>query len=366
MPSRSLSRFYQLGQRRCLRFVATLLALGATALAFGPNHVAKATDNGGGLSIQPVSSNPTAGVTNRPTFDYKLDPGATQDDAVVISNLNTSSQRVTVYLANAFTTSSGQLGVRQNDHAKTGPVEWVKFTTELADNTFDIPALTSKTIPFQVRIPAKAPPGDYAFGIAVAPEVQLTPTPGQNNLQVVKAAASLVELRVTGPLVPIIRVGGLKLFSEAKLIPGIIGGSSGVTFEVVNVGNQRVNTTIHVIERNAFGRVIHNEPEIKLSNVLPGSKVKLTRSWDNDPYIKGSVTVRITTGTATSATRSINFWSVSWKTFVAPVSVVILLFVIRWRLRRRRRERDARELASMDPDNGSRSSRKRTPAAAQS
>jgi Flp pilus assembly protein TadB len=131
-----------------------------------------------------------------------------------------------------------------------------------------------------------------------------------------------------------------------------------------------VNTVIHVTERNAFNAVIHREPDIKLSNVLPGSKVKLTRSWDNDPYVKGSITVQITTGTATSATRSVNFWSVSWRTFVVPVALVVVLFVIRWRIRRHRRERDARELAELNPNgpssngshsNGSRGSRKPAP-----
>jgi hypothetical protein len=342
----------------------------AALVSFGPRRAAHATESGGGLSIQPVSSNPSAGVTNRPTFAYKLDPGATQHDAVVVSNLNNTAQKVTVYVANAFTTSSGLIGVRANDHAKTGPVDWLKFTTQLANKTFEIPALTSKTIPFEITIPPNAPPGDYAFGVAVAPDASATPQPGQNSVQIVQAAAALVELRVNGPLIPIIRVGSLRVISEAKLTPGFIDGSTAVTFEVVNVGNQRVNTVIHVTERNAFNAVIHREPDIKLSNVLPGSKVKLTRSWDNDPYVKGSITVQITTGTATSATRSVNFWSVSWRTFVVPVALVIVLFIIRWRIRRHRRERDARELAALNPNgpsnngshsNGSRGSRKPAP-----
>jgi hypothetical protein len=238
--------------------------------------------------------------------------------------------------------------VKANDQAKTGPVDWLKFTTKLPNNTFLLKGLTSVTIPFVITIPPNAPPGDYAFGIAVAPDfTDVKPVAGQNTVQIVQAAASLVELRVGGPLIPIVRVGSLRVSSEAKLIPGFVDGSTKVTFEVVNVGNQRINTVIHLVERNMFNGVIHEEPEIKLGNLLPGSRVKLTRSWDNDPYIKGSVTVNITSGTSSTATRSVNFWSVSWRTFVAPTLLVAIIFFIRWRIRRRRRVRDAAELSAL-------------------
>lgn len=361
----SLSHPRQSPHRHILQYVAACVALCAALLSFGPRHAVLATDSGGGLAVSPVSSDPKAGVTNRPTFDYRLDPGAIQNDAVVVSNLNSAPQRVTVYVANAFTTSGGLIGVRANEHSKTGPVEWMHFTTQLADNTFDLPALTSKTIPFQITIPANAPPGDYAFGIAVAPDAKAAPVPGQNTVQILQAAASLVEMRINGPLIPIIRIGSLRVFSEAKLIPGLIGGSTAVTFDVVNVGNQKVDTVIGITERNAFSGIIHTEPEIKLSNVIPGSRVTLTRSWDNDPYVKGSVRVQINTGTASSASRSINFWSVSWKTFVAPTVLIIVFFLIRWRLRRHRRERDARDLAELKLTNGSRRPGKRAPEPAQ-
>ena len=182
----------------------------------------------------------------------------------------------------------------------------------------------------------------------MAPEAtDPTATPGGNTIQILQAAASLVELRVSGPLIPIVRVGALTVSSEAKLVPGFVDGSTKVTFEVVNIGNQRINAVIQLVERNLFDTVIHREPAIKLGNVLPGSRVKLTRSWDNDPYIKGSVSVEITTGTATSATRSVNFWSVSWRTFVVPLMLIAAIFALRWRIRKHRSDRDAAELAAL-------------------
>lgn len=330
------------------RLVAALSICASLAI-LSPIRPAAATDSGGGLSIAPVSANPTGGVTNRSTFQYKLDPGAKQADAVVVSNLSNEDKTVVVYIANAFTTTGGLLGVRSNDQAKSGPVEWLKFTTQLPNNKFTLKALTSLTIPFLITIPPNAPPGDYAFGIAVAPDsVEVTPADGKNTVQILQAAASLVELRVAGPLIPIVRVGSLRVFSVPKLIPGFIDGSTKVTFEVVNVGNQRIDAVIHLTERNMFNGLIHQEPEIKLGNLLPGSRVTLTRSWDNTPYIKGSVKVDIRSGTSINVSRSANFWSVSWRTFVAPAIIVAAFFIIRWRIRRRRRNRDAADLAALE------------------
>jgi len=328
--------------------VVTGLALCAALLTLSTASPAAAVDSGGGLSIAPVSSNPGGGVTNRSTFSYKLDPGAKQSDSVVVQNLSNEEKTVVLYVANAFTTSGGLLGVKANEQAKTGPVEWLAFTTKLPNNTFKLKGLTAVTVPFVITVPPNAPPGDYAFGIAVAPEaINPDAVAGQNTVQVLQAAASLVELRVSGPLIPIVRVGSLKITSEPKLIPGVIDGSSKVSFELVNIGNQRINTVIRIIERNIFNQVIHEEPAIQVGNVLPGSHLKLSRSWDNDPYIKGSITVEVTTGTASSATRSSNFWSVSWRTFVIPLLLVAAIFLLRWRIRRRRELRDEAELAAL-------------------
>ena len=330
-----------------LRRIVAVLLIGAAGLTMSPAPHALAVDSGGGLTIQPASSNATAGVTNRPKFVYKVKPGTVQQDKVVVSNLNNTPRQVRVYVANAFTTTTGGVGVKPNDEAKVGPTEWLKFTTKLGDGVIEIAAKTSATIPFVITVPANAPPGDVAFGIAVVPVVTApTPVPGQNTIQVVQAAATLVEMRIDGPLIPIVRIGGFKVDSEAKVLPGFAGGTSTVKFEVLNIGNVRLKTTIHITQRNAFGTIIHTEPDISLNNVLPGSKVKLTRSWPDVSYGKGAVQIDITTDTTAKESRSHNFWSVGWRTFVLPLTLVVLLVVLLWLLRRRRRARDAKAAAA--------------------
>lgn len=331
-----------------VRRIVSVLLIGAAGLTMSPATDAHATDSGGGLTIQPSSSNATAGVTNRPKFVYKVKPGTVQQDKVVVSNLNNTPRQVRVYVANAFTTSTGGVGVKPNDEAKTGPTEWLKFTTKLGDGIIELAPKTSATIPFVITVPPNAPPGDIAFGIAVAPIVAApTPVPGKNTVQVVQAAATLVEMRIDGPLIPIVRIGAFTVDSNAKVLAGFTGGTTKVQFEVLNIGNVKLKSVIHITQRNAFGTVIHTEPDIALNNLLPGSKVKLIRSWSNVAYVKGSVQIDITTDTKASESRSHNFWSVGWRTFVLPLILVALLIALLYLLRRRRRAKDAEAAATL-------------------
>lgn len=286
----------------------------------------------------PVSTDPSPGVTNRGHFDYGLNPGATQPDAVVVSNLSEAARQVTVYAANAFTTQTGQIGVKANDREKNGPVKWLKFTTKLGDGNLIIASKTSATIPFVITVPPDAPPGDYTFAIG-AVDIPTAPpkTTGKTTIQIAKAVAVLVEIHIAGPLSPIVRVASLKVRAEPKMIPGAIAGSTTVVFDVVNAGNQQLSTTIRLTERNAFGSVIHTEPDVKLEKLLPGARVTLRRSWANNAYVKGSVTLDVTSNTDAKVTRSLNFWSVSWRSFVVPVVGAMAVIAIVWFIRRRRR-----------------------------
>ena len=348
---------HQSSHRRISTFLSTVRALVAAVLsvvllsvgfAAGLVGRAHAVDSGGGLTIQPTSENVQSGITNRPTFAYKLKPGAVQNDSVTISNNKDVAQEVRVYVSTAFTADTGLIGVRASDEQIDGPAKWLTFTTKLGDGKLTIPAHKAAIIPFQIIVPPNAAPGDFAFGIAVTPVVPIpVGVPGKNTIQIVQAAASLVEMRVDGPLIPILRVASVKVSTDPKIVPGVIDGSTKVVFEVVNVGNVRLNTIIRVTELNAFGSIIHTEPDIKLNNLLPGSTVKLTRSWDNDPYVKGSVRIAISSDSDATIVRSKNFWSVSWHTFVVPVLVMLVLLALRWWIRRRRREREERRLAEL-------------------
>ena len=313
------------------------LTLIATAVGTYTATPAAATDQGGGLSVEPFSA---PGLTKRPTFVYTLQPGQKQDDSVVVANTTDQPQTLAIYAANAFSTSTGKIGVRPNDVAKSGPVDWLHLSNQVVNGRLEFKPQSSATIPFTILVPVGTPPGDYAFGIAAAPTTAATPIKGKNSLQVITAVATLVLLRVPGPMNPSVRLDGLKIKATTPVLPGIDGGTTDVGLSIVNDGNQMLSANVVITEYDLFGSVIHTEPTIELPRLLPGSKVKFTRSWNEGPAIEGSIKVAITTDTNAAATRSKNFWNLGWATLIIPGAIVLLVLLLRWR-RRRRRKRHA-------------------------
>ena len=310
-----------------------LVAVAAFIVSIPTAQVARAAD-AQPLAIEPAS---TGGGIKRTSFNYTLSPGDSQTDSVVVSNLGDTTQNVRVYLANAFTTESGKVGVRANDAAKEEPVDWVNYTSKLGNGTIQIAANTSKTIPFTISVPPDAPPGDYAIGLAAVPVVDpLAPQTGQNSLTVVTAVATLLRLKVDGPLLPVVQIASLTADASPALVPGTDGGTTSVSFQVVNAGNQSFKATVKIVETDAFGSDMYSYPPIELKEMLPGSAVPVNVGWPDAPSVRGAVRVEVTTDTTATVVREAAFWSIPWG-FVGIIVVALIVLELLRRLRKRRR-----------------------------
>jgi dihydroorotate dehydrogenase (fumarate) len=319
---------------RRINWLGSLLVAVAVALpAFEAGSLAHAAD-AQPLAIEPAS---TGGGIKRTSFNYTLSPGDSQTDSVVVSNLGDTTQNVRVYLANAFTTASGKVGVKANEAAKEDPVGWVNYTSKLGNGVIQIAAKTSKTIPFTITVPPDAPPGDYAVGLAAVPVVDpLAAQQGQNNLTVVTAVATLLRLNVDGPLLPVVQIANLAARATPALVPGTDGGTTSVSFQVVNAGNQSFKATVNITETDALGNDMYTYPPIQLNEMLPGSAVPVDVGWPDAPSWRGAVRVEVTTDTTATVVRKAAFWAVPWGFVGIIVGVLILLELLR-RLRKRRR-----------------------------
>lgn len=310
--------------------LVALTALAVVAPAVPAAHAADAAP----LAIEPAS---TGGGIKRSSFNYTLTPGDSQTDSVVVSNLGDASQNVRVYLANAFTTASGKIGVKANESAKEDPVGWVNYTSKLGNGVIQIPAKTSKTIPFTITVPPDAAPGDYAIGLAAVPVVDpLAAQPGQNNLTVVTAVATLLRLKVDGPLLPVVQIANLAADATPALVPGTDGGTTSVSFQVVNAGNQSFKATVNITETDALGNDMYSYPPIQLNEMLPGSAVPVDVGWPDAPSVRGAVKVEVTTDTTATVVRKASFWSIPWGFVGIILGALIVLELLR-RLWKRRR-----------------------------
>jgi hypothetical protein len=320
--------------RRVLRMVAVMLTLLPVLMIWpigAPSPVGATTS--GSLTVYPDSDG--KGV-RRSQFVFDLEPGAAQRDVVVVSNSGDRPLNVRVYVANSFTTASGKLGVKSKDEPRTGAALWTTFTSQLGNGLIQIAPGTAKKIPFSIYVPPDAPPGDYAVGVAAVPDVDAASAdPGSNKVTVVTAVASLVLLRVKGPLLPAATISALEVAVTPPPAPFVRGGRSVISFDVSNIGNQRLNLTVKISQLDAFDRVMYEYPPIELPNVLPGARVKINRAHPDAPLVRGRVKVEMTSTEGTTVTRTQSFWAIPWG-FVVAVMLLLVLVRIAW-IRRRRR-----------------------------
>ena len=326
-PSRARARF-----RAVVAATLAFVSLAPCLLAGSPVFA------DAGLTIKPVS---TAGGPGRTSFVYSLRPGDRLQDAVVVGNLADAALTAFIYVANAFTTPTGAIGIKANQATKTDAVNWVKFTSKLKDGKFDFEPKTQATVPFSVNVPADAIPGDYVIGLATVPQVSApAPKPGTDVVTVVTAIAVTMTIRVKGKLNPSVRVESLKVSDTPKYLPFVAGGSTKVSMNIINNGNQLLAVSVRITEQDLLGNTIHVEPKIELKKLLPGAGVQLKRRWKQTPAVMGSIKVVVTTDAGFSVTRRETFWSVGWQTLAVPGGILLLL-ALWWYKRRRGRRVDA-------------------------
>ncbi|ACZ31779.1 protein of unknown function DUF916 cell surface putative [Xylanimonas cellulosilytica DSM 15894] len=279
-----------------------------------------------------------APVGGTPNFVYAVEPGQSVDDVLVVTNPTASPIDLAVYGTDAFTTAEGQLDLLPAAQEPTGLGTWL----ETSASTVHVEAGSRVEVPFTLRVPDDAAPGDHAGGIVTS----LATTSGDGTLTVDRRLALRVHARVAGELTPALAVTGVDVVAHGTLAPrGTV--TATVTYTLTNTGNTRLVPTESVRVSGPGGsgaRVVTDT----LDEVLPGSAVQRTVEVTGvrplgrataDVRVDG-VAVGIGGGGATTGSGSASTWAVPW----AIVAIVVLVVAaaagapaLRDRLRRRRR-----------------------------
>ena len=175
-----------------LRHLASAV-LGAGVLAVSCVLPAQAANNGS-WSVEPTSP---PGAIARQYLVYNVPAGQLVKDSVTVTNLLDVSQSFKIYGADGYTTEhDGGLGLKKLDEPQDAVGSWI--TTSRTDLTLK-PHQAVK-IPFAIKVPAGATPGDYA-GAVVALNTEIQPGGGGTgpNIGIQRAVATRVYLRVQGP-----------------------------------------------------------------------------------------------------------------------------------------------------------------------
>ncbi|MDK9501168.1 DUF916 domain-containing protein [Streptomyces katrae] len=262
-----------------------------------PAAPARAADNG----TWGVFPTPPAGasVTDRAYFFHQGAAGTTVSDSATIVNSSDRELTFRVFATDAVNTPSG--GAFALLPVQTKPKDvgaWVALAPEAAA-TVTVPARGRKDVPFTVKVPRDAVPGDHVGGIvALNTEVEGVRKEGKVQVGVQRQVGARMYFRVPGPLTPGLTVEDVRVTRGAPLLPWVKDARATVTYTLANRGNVVVEPRVAVSAEGLFGRRVLNRPARDLKLVLlPGQRIELTEPWPDAPQLDW-VSVKVRAGAA--------------------------------------------------------------------
>ncbi|WP_433371967.1 WxL protein peptidoglycan domain-containing protein [Actinoplanes sp. CA-142083] len=306
-----------------------------------PAEAAPGDSNGGGratFGLRPTGKN---GPDDRPTFAYGATPGGVFNDQVEISNAGTKPLTLKVYASDAFTPRTGGFDLLAAGGKSDDAGSWVSVSRP----SVTVPARGRIILPFTLKVPAGATPGDHAAGI-VASLTSIGNDAKGNKVAVDQRVGARIYLRVSGALEARLAVEGLTAKYHPKANP-FSSGTTTVTYRVRNTGNVRLGAHQKVTVKSFLGGKKTADAIADVPEILPGDAVDMTAE------VKGAFPAIWLTGSVTAdplaqkidqelpvyaVKRDHGFWAVSW-TLLAIAGGILLIagafFGTRY-LRRRR------------------------------
>ncbi|MFF4830373.1 WxL protein peptidoglycan domain-containing protein [Streptomyces sp. NPDC001315] len=314
--------------RKSYLYVLLLLLSLFLAVAGAPAHAA---DNGS-WSVYPASS----AVAARPYFSLSADPGQTIEDKVVVANKTGKPLSFRLYAADAYNTDrDGGFAVRTAKERMRGVGAWAKP----ARSRVTVPAHKSVTVPFTLRVPKDAEPGDHP-GAVVALDERVDPGGGSLAVGVQRAVGARVYLRVSGPTMPAISVEDVHVTHHQPLVPGLGDSTATISYTLSNTGNVTLEPKVELRARGLFGRTLLARTLTKIpSELLPGQRVRLSEPWHGAPQLdRGDVTLTAS-ARDTRESASASFLALPWLVVAVVFAAGVVGGVLLVRARRVRARR---------------------------
>ncbi|MFJ6652771.1 hypothetical protein ACIQLJ_08250 [Microbacterium sp. NPDC091313] len=291
-----------------------------------------------GISAQPQPGD--GGIRTR--FDYTVGPGQSLDDAYVVRNEGSAAQTFTVYATDAFNTDDGAFGLLEGGVSPSDAGAWVSFDGQPSVQVQLQPA-ESATIPFTLRAPDDASPGDHAAGIVASVQSP------DGQVLVDRRVGTRLYVRVPGDLQPSLTIAGISSSYSPSLNP--FAGETTVTFTVRNAGNVALSGQLKTEVRGLFGIALAAPIEQEVSEMLPGSTRTVTATVAGvgqwvflNPTVTLYPAVDATAqnpGPLLSVTRDAVLFVVPWALLLV-IAIGLLVWAIVW-FSRRRNDRRAQE-----------------------
>ncbi len=199
----------------------------------------------------------------RSRFTYQTEPGQSIRDYFYVSNVGTEPIDLRVYAADGSTAQNGSfdVGVATDQPKDVG--SWVHFQNGQPQLDVHLKVGQSKTLPFDLTIPANATPGDHVGGMAVS---TIASTDGQIKIE--RRVVTRLYARLGGTITPALSVSNMSARYVAAFNP-----LDGIVFEhftLSNTGNVSLKAVVTTQVLGPAGIQLAPDVVTSVAEVLPG------------------------------------------------------------------------------------------------
>jgi len=238
-------------------------------------------------SIGPKPEGEEPGIP-RPSFFLDAKPGQTIKDSVRLRNLEETPIKLKVYATDALNTISGAQDLLPATEQPKDIGTWIKFeTTEV-----ELTQLQYVDIPFTLKVPDDAEPGDHTGGIVSTAQVVGADDSG-TGVDLDRRLASRVAMRVDGPLSPELTISNFGASYGGSWNPAG-RGSTDLAYRLTNTGNVRLSADQIVKVSGPLPFVSRKATLEPIPEILPGNSIFVTSTvsgvW---PTIRSSAKLEI-------------------------------------------------------------------------
>jgi hypothetical protein len=237
---------------------SVLTLIGSLALA-GVATPALAAETDTQWSVAPANA---VGPDGRVSLRHTVDPGASVDDAIVVTNLGGEAATFVVSAGDGIVGDAGAFDISREEPTDSGA--WIGVGG-LSDGGIALAPGEARVLPVAISVPQDATPGDHPAGIVVG----VSNTDGAST--VTTRIGVRLHLRVAGEAVSQLGVTDVAATFTPSWIP-FVPGRLGVTYTLENTGDVRLGAAARVRAEGAFGIAGTTEVQ-QAGELLPGDTV---------------------------------------------------------------------------------------------
>jgi hypothetical protein len=317
----------------------------AHAVAVGPStaSLASASDPGAGTtwSIAPSGAD---GPDGRVSIRLELEPGTQDTDHIAVTNHSEAPATFDLLASDGIVTEDGAFDVLPGGQAPQDGGTWVEIAPSV-----EVDGGATAVVPFTVRVPADATPGDHPAGI-VAAITRAALDEGGNTVVVDSRVGIRLHLRITGQVRPAADVADVTATYTPSWNP-FAPGALELGWTVENVGNVRLGAEQTLAVTGIAGLSAAEAGVVgRQREVLPGQGARESVSVTAWPL--GPLDARLVSGHAAvgdddvpgpvaASSSVVRVWAVPWSQLALGLALALLGRALVLARRRRRRGLDS-------------------------